>query len=93
VTDVPETTAPIAPSTDNRAASTPHGPAGRLGQVFFLVIVARLLVVPLLQTIYPVVWKTVHPVDEHRAPSPFPSLRSLLSANGVFSTGLNRWFD
>jgi hypothetical protein len=60
--------------------------------VFFAVVVAC-LVLPLLQTLYPVLGAIVSPVDEHRRANPFPSPRLLLRSNSDFVDGLNKWFD
>jgi hypothetical protein len=82
----------------NLATSEPEGAAGRfaavriLRGVFFAVVVAC-LVVPLLQTLYPVLGAIVSPVDEHRTANPFPSPRLLLRSNSDFVDGLNKWFD
>jgi hypothetical protein len=59
----------------------------------FLGFAALCLVVPSLQTLYPIFGTIVAPVEERRALSPFPSLRLLLGANGDFAAGLNTWFD
>ena len=59
----------------------------------FLGFAALCLVVPFLQTLYPIFGTIVAPVEERRALSPFPSLRLLLGANGDFAAALNTWFD
>ena len=61
--------------------------------MIFLVVFAATLVVPLLQTVYPVFGTIVPPVDEHRDPGPFPSLKLLLNTTGDFAAGLNQWFN
>jgi SGNH hydrolase-like domain, acetyltransferase AlgX len=50
------------------------------------------LVIPLLQTFYPII-RIVDPVEERRLPSPFPSPRLVLGEDGQFSTQLNNWFN
>jgi hypothetical protein len=59
----------------------------------FLGFAALCLVVPLLQTLYPVFGTVVPKVQERRAASPFPALRLLTGTNGDFAAGLNNWFD
>jgi alginate O-acetyltransferase complex protein AlgJ len=59
----------------------------------FLGFAALCLVVPLLQTLYPVFGTVVAPLEERRALSPFPPLRFLTGTNGDFAAGLNNWFD
>jgi alginate O-acetyltransferase complex protein AlgJ len=59
----------------------------------FLGFAALCLVVPLLQTLYPVFGTVVAPLEERRALSPFPPLRLLTGTNGDFAAGLNDWFD
>ena len=59
----------------------------------FLGFAALCLVVPLLQTLYPVFGTIVAPLEERRAASPFPPLRFLLGTNGDFAAKLNKWFD
>ena len=59
----------------------------------FLGFVALCLVVPLLQTLYPVFGTVVAPLEERRAPNPFPPLRLVTGTNGDFAAGLNKWFD
>jgi SGNH hydrolase-like domain, acetyltransferase AlgX len=59
----------------------------------FLGFAALCLVVPLLQTLYPVFGTVVAPLQERRALSPFPPLRFLTGTNGDFAAGLNTWFD
>jgi hypothetical protein len=59
----------------------------------FLGFAALCLVVPLLQTLYPVFGTVVAPLEERRALSPFPALRLLTGTNGDFAAGLNAWFD
>ena len=51
------------------------------------------LLLPLLQTLYPVFGAMVAPLEERRAPNPFPSPRLLLGTTGEFATALNNWFD
>ena len=51
------------------------------------------IVLPLLQTLYPVFGTVVAPLEERRAASPFPPLRLLTGTNGDFATRLNAWFD
>jgi hypothetical protein len=59
----------------------------------FLGFAALCLVVPLLQTLYPVFGTIVAPLEERRDLSPFPALRLLTGTNGDFAAGLNGWFD
>ena len=59
----------------------------------FLGLVALCLVLPSLQTIYPVFGQIVKPVVELRPPNPWPPLRSVLGTDGTFADGLNKWFD
>src|SRR5580700_48478 len=59
----------------------------------FLGFAALCLVVPLLQTLYPVFGTIVAPLEERRALSPLPPLRLLLGTNGDFAAELNAWFD
>src|SRR5271170_6207334 len=59
----------------------------------FLGCAALCLVVPFLQTLYPVFGTIVAPLEERRALSPLPPLRLLLGTNGDFAAGLNKWFD
>jgi hypothetical protein len=59
----------------------------------FLGFAALCLVVPLLQTLYPVFGTIVAPLGERREANPFPPLRLLFGTNGDFATGLNKWFD
>jgi alginate O-acetyltransferase complex protein AlgJ len=66
--------------------------AGLLASIF-LVMVALSLVAPLLRTIIPARSTLVARIEERRTPTPFPSRRLLLEANGDFAAGLNRWFD
>ena len=61
--------------------------------LIFLAVVALLLVLPLVQTIVPVLGNTVPPLEERRQPAAFPSPALLLRANGDFASGLNAWFD
>jgi hypothetical protein len=65
----------------------------RLLPVAFLGLLVACLTVPLLQMLLPVFGTIVKPVDEHRTPHPFPSLRLLMRAHGDFADGLNKWFD
>jgi hypothetical protein len=67
--------------------------AGRLLSLIFLGFAALCLVVPLLQTVQPIVPAIVPPLEEWREPNPFPPLRLLLGANGHFAQALNDWFD
>jgi alginate O-acetyltransferase complex protein AlgJ len=59
----------------------------------FLGFSALCLVVPLLQTLYPVFGTVVAPLQERRALSPLPPLRLITGTNGDFAAGLNKWFD
>ena len=59
----------------------------------FLGFAAMCLVVPLLQTLYPVFGTIVAPLQERRAARPLPPLRLLFGTNGDFAAGLNKWFD
>jgi hypothetical protein len=52
------------------------------------------LVVPLIQTLYPVFGnRLVDPVEERRAANKFPSLQLLAKSDGSFARELNKWFD
>jgi hypothetical protein len=51
------------------------------------------LVLPLIQTVYPVFGTIVSPVEERRAPSPLPQPELLKQVNGEFAVALNQWFD
>jgi hypothetical protein len=51
------------------------------------------LVLPLLQTLHPIRGTVVAPLEERRAPSPFPLPLLLLGTTGEFATALNNWFD
>src|ERR1700688_3910444 len=59
----------------------------------FLGFVALSLVVPFLQTLYPVFGTVVAPLEERRALNPLPPLRLITGTNGDFAAGLNKWFD
>jgi alginate O-acetyltransferase complex protein AlgJ len=59
----------------------------------FLGFAALCLVVPFLQTLYPVFGTVVAPLEERRALNPFPPLRLITGTNGDFAAGLNKWFD
>ena len=59
----------------------------------FLGFAALCLVVPFLQTLYPVFGTIGALLEERRALSPLPPLRLLLGTNGDFAAGLNAWFD
>jgi hypothetical protein len=61
--------------------------------VAFLGFAALCLVLPFLQTLYPVFGTVVAPLEERRALSPFPPLRLLSRTNGDFAAKLNNWFD
>ncbi len=66
---------------------------GRGLSLAFLGLAALCLVVPFLQTLYPVFGTIVAPVEERRALSPLPPLRLLLGTDGAFAAALNSWFD
>jgi hypothetical protein len=51
------------------------------------------LLLPFLQTLYPIFGAVVMPLEERRPANPFPSLRLLLGTTGEFAAGLNSWFD
>jgi hypothetical protein len=59
----------------------------------FLGFVALCLVVPFLQTLYPVFGTVVAPLEERRVLNPLPPLRLIAGTNGDFAAGLNKWFD
>jgi hypothetical protein len=59
----------------------------------FLGFAALCLVVPFLQTLYPVFGTVVAPLEERRALNPLPPLRLITGMNGDFAAGLNKWFD
>jgi hypothetical protein len=67
--------------------------ADRNVALVFLGFFALALLLPLLQTIYPIFGNIVTPLEERRALSPFPSLRLLLGTTGDFVAALNSWFD
>ena len=66
---------------------------GRSLSFAFVGFAALYLVVPLLQTLYPVFGTIVAPLEERRALTPFPPLRLLRGPNGGFAAALNTWFD
>jgi hypothetical protein len=51
------------------------------------------LLLPLLQTLYPIFGTLAAPLEERRVPSPFPSRSLLLGTTGEFAAALNNWFD
>jgi alginate O-acetyltransferase complex protein AlgJ len=59
----------------------------------FLGFAALCLVIPFLQTLYPVFGTVVAPLEERRALNPLPPLRLIAGTNGDFATELNKWFD
>src|ERR1700733_3263711 len=59
----------------------------------FLGCLTLALVLPLLQTFHPIFGTVVTPLEERRAPNPFPSPPLLLGTTGEFATALNNWFD
>ena len=59
----------------------------------FLGFAALCLVVPFLQTLYPVFGTVVAPLEERRALNSFPPLHLITATNGDFAAGLNKWFD
>jgi acetyltransferase AlgX (SGNH hydrolase-like protein) len=59
----------------------------------FLGCLTLALVLPLLQTLYPIFGAVVTPLEERRTASPFPSPLLLLGTTGEFATALNNWFD
>src|SRR6202050_2241895 len=59
----------------------------------FLGCLTLALVLTLLQTFPPIFGTVVTPLEERRAPSPFPSPSLLLGTTGEFATALNNWFD
>jgi len=59
----------------------------------FLGCLTLALVLPLLQTLYPIFGPVVAPLEERRAPSRFPSPLLLLGTTGEFAAALNNWFD
>src|SRR5260221_396162 len=69
------------------------GVIGRAASLSFLAIVAILLVLPLVQTVLPVLGNIAAPLEERRQPTAFPSPALLSQANGDFANGLNAWFD
>src|SRR4051812_30882841 len=58
----------------------------------FLIFFSASLILPFLQTVFPVI-AIVAPIDERRQQAPFPPLNLLLRATGEFATGFNKWFD
>jgi hypothetical protein len=77
---------------DAIASATNRG-AERITAWIFLNFVALCLVLPLIQTLYPIFGTIVPLLEERRADNPFPSLGLLLGTNGDFAVGLNKWFD
>jgi hypothetical protein len=67
--------------------------AARALSLVFLLTVALCLLLPLLQTIFPIFGPIVPPLEERREPSSFPEPRLLLAANGDFGAGFNKWFN
>jgi SGNH hydrolase-like domain, acetyltransferase AlgX len=59
----------------------------------FLGFVALCLVVPFLQTLYPIFGTVVAPLVERRALNPLPALHLITGTNGDFAAALNKWFD
>jgi hypothetical protein len=59
----------------------------------FIALVVLCLVLPLVQTLYPVFGTIARPLEERRVTTPFPSLHLLASTDGEFAAGLNKWFD
>lgn len=59
----------------------------------FLAGIASLLCIPLAVMLYPRNFDLVAPIDEHRAPAPFPPFTALGKTNGDFAAQANRWFD
>ena len=51
------------------------------------------LLLPLLQTLYPIFGTVAAPLEERRVPRPFPSPLLLLETTGKFAAALNNWFD
>ena len=91
VADVPETI--VGSPADSNSQVIGSGRVGRLLSLIFLTFLGLCIVLPLLQTIYPIVPQIAARLDERRPPSPFPSPRLLFRANGDFANGLNAWFD
>jgi hypothetical protein len=89
--NVPEIIA--AAPVERDAPEIAIGRVNRLASLLFVGVVVLLLVVPLAQTLFPVLGTIVPAVDEHRQPSPFPAPSLLLKATGDFASGLNAWFD
>jgi hypothetical protein len=69
----------------------PH--AERNMALAFLGCFALALLLPLLQTLYPIFGTLAAPLEERRVPSPFPSRSLLLGTTGEFAAALNNWFD
>lgn len=59
----------------------------------FIALVCLGLIMPLAQTLYPILPPLASPLPERRQPGALPPLRLLLAANGDFATKLNTWFD
>ena len=92
MTDLPESGA-VGQAPERSAPTSAAGRVDRVLSLVFLAAVVLCLVVPLLQTLYPLVPAMVPPLEERRQANPFPSPRLLLGANGNFAQGLNAWFD
>jgi hypothetical protein len=81
-------------------AQTSPGSAGTIAPGFvkrelrraFLGFFTLCLVIPLVQTFYPIL-RLGDPLEERRSASPFPSLRLIPSEDGAFAAQLNKWFD
>jgi alginate O-acetyltransferase complex protein AlgJ len=86
------TVAEISPVVGAERTHSADGMA-RLISFAFLGIFGFCLVIPLLQTVYPILGRIVEPVRENRESKNFPPLRELLRADGAFAAGLNAWFD
>jgi hypothetical protein len=92
MSDIPEISTarrPVTAGTHAIAASDIEHPLSWA----FVAFVAACLVLPLVQTLYPVFGTIVAPLEERRIPSAFPSPRLLLGTSGDFAAGLNKWFD
>jgi hypothetical protein len=63
----------------------------RWTKVAFVVVFLGVLIIPLLDTLFP--YLPQRDLAENRNPAPFPDLIKILHGDGRFAPGLNRWFD
>jgi hypothetical protein len=91
VTDTPEIL------TDRQIRTAAPTRLTGLLSLIFLTFTVLCLILPLAQTVHHKALERLarlaRPLEERRAPTPFPSLGLLLRANGDFARRLNVWFD